>query len=242
MPTRSPRPRLALHADLLRHDARGQVHRRAKRAWISNSRQATSSSAAAARAWLRPARWALCARARASPWFRAAPTALTPGAATAGAGHLGAGVVATVAADLRDAQAAAVAVDAAQAQHGPIDVLVNSAGAAKRTPPDEYARRGRTRAGHYFTYIHLMDPVVKHMRPARHGGDRQRDRCGGKSPSAIHLPGGAANAALMLASARAQWPMAPRGCRWWPSIRGLTLTERLKEHGGRRTAAGHQRR
>ena len=43
----------------------------------------------------------------------------------------------TEAADLRDAQAALTALDAAQALLGPVDVLVNSAGAAKRTPAEE---------------------------------------------------------------------------------------------------------
>ena len=43
----------------------------------------------------------------------------------------------THAADLRDANAALAALDAAEAALGPVDVLVNSAGAAKRTPAPE---------------------------------------------------------------------------------------------------------
>jgi NAD(P)-dependent dehydrogenase (short-subunit alcohol dehydrogenase family) len=41
------------------------------------------------------------------------------------------------AADLRDAGAALAALDAAESALGPVDVLVNSAGAAKRTPAPE---------------------------------------------------------------------------------------------------------
>ncbi len=40
-------------------------------------------------------------------------------------------------ADLTDAEDAAAMVDAFERDVGPVDVLVNSAGAAKRTPPDE---------------------------------------------------------------------------------------------------------
>src|SRR5688572_11474275 len=42
-----------------------------------------------------------------------------------------------IAADLRDAAAAGNAVERAEAAMGPIDVLVNSAGAAQQAPPNE---------------------------------------------------------------------------------------------------------
>ena len=48
--------------------------------------------------------------------------------------HHGQDRIHTHAADLRDASAAHRALDAAEATFGPVDVLVNSAGAAKRTP------------------------------------------------------------------------------------------------------------
>src|SRR5690349_15576549 len=47
------------------------------------------------------------------------------------------GTALVIAADLVDASAAARAVERAETALGPIDVLVNSAGAARRTPPDE---------------------------------------------------------------------------------------------------------
>ncbi|MFM8589325.1 MAG: SDR family NAD(P)-dependent oxidoreductase, partial [Limnohabitans sp.] len=43
----------------------------------------------------------------------------------------------THAADLRDADAALAVLNAAEAALGPVDVLVNSAGAARRTPAPE---------------------------------------------------------------------------------------------------------
>ena len=52
--------------------------------------------------------------------------------------HPGAGDrVLTIAADLTDVAAAVAALDQAEKACGPVDVLVNSAGAAKRTPPEE---------------------------------------------------------------------------------------------------------
>ncbi|WP_313901853.1 SDR family NAD(P)-dependent oxidoreductase [Methylobacterium sp. J-030] len=47
------------------------------------------------------------------------------------------GEVAGYAADLGDPTQALAALDALEAELGPVDVLVNSAGAARRTPPDE---------------------------------------------------------------------------------------------------------
>src|SRR5690606_20789812 len=47
------------------------------------------------------------------------------------------GKIAIASADLRDAQSARQAFETAVSQSGPIDILVNSAGAAKRTPAPE---------------------------------------------------------------------------------------------------------
>jgi NAD(P)-dependent dehydrogenase (short-subunit alcohol dehydrogenase family) len=52
---------------------------------------------------------------------------------------------------------------------------------------------------------------------------------GGKVASPIHLPGGAANAALMLVSAGLAAAYGPKGVRVNAVNPGLTLTERLKE-------------
>ena len=66
----------------------------------------------------------------------------------------------TVAANLRDAAAALTALDSAEAAFGPVDVLVNSAGAAKRTPAPELTAEAFADAmqAKYFTYIHMITP------------------------------------------------------------------------------------
>ena len=109
----------------------------------------------------------------------------------------------TVAADLRDAQAALAALDSAEAAFGPVDVLVNSAGAAKRTPAPELTPEAWQDAmqAKYFTYIHMINPSIQRMAARGAGAVVNVVGNGGKVASPIHLPGGAANAALMLASA-----------------------------------------
>ena len=71
----------------------------------------------------------------------------------------------THAADLRDPNAALAALDAAEAALGAVDVLVNSAGAAWRTPAAELSPQAWHDAmqAKYFSYIHMIDPVVKRM-------------------------------------------------------------------------------
>jgi len=137
----------------------------------------------------------------------------------------------TVAADLRDAQAAVVALDAAEAALGAVDVLVNSAGAAKRTPAAELTPQAWADAmqAKYFSYIHMMDPVIKRMAARGQGNIVNVVGNGGKVASAIHIPGGAANAALMLASAGLATAYAPQGIRVNAVNPGLTYTDRLNE-------------
>ncbi len=138
--------------------------------------------------------------------------------------------VATFAADLTDAAAAQAALDQAEHAFGPVDVLVNSAGAAKRTPPDELTPQAWHDAmqAKYFSYIHMIDPVVKRMGVRGLGVIVNIVGAGGKVPSAIHLPGGAANAALMLVSAGLASAYGAKGVRVNAVNPGLTLTDRLK--------------
>ena len=85
----------------------------------------------------------------------------------------------------------------------PIDVLVNSAGAAKRTPPDELTPAAWRAAfdAKFFSYINVIDPMVKRMAARGGGVIVSVIGGGGKVASSTHLAGGAANAALMLATA-----------------------------------------
>jgi NAD(P)-dependent dehydrogenase (short-subunit alcohol dehydrogenase family) len=141
------------------------------------------------------------------------------------------GRVAVVVADLTQADEAVQAHDAACAAFGPVDVLVNSAGAARRTPPDELTPQVWHDAmqAKYFTYIHMMDTVVKRMARRGRGVIVNVIGAGGRVASPIHLPGGAANAALMLVSAGLANAYASQGIRVNAVNPGLTLTERLKE-------------
>ena len=143
---------------------------------------------------------------------------------------LGAGVAAFCA-DLRDAQAALGVVDGAEARNGPIDILVNSAGAALRTPFGELQPQAWHDAmqSKFFTTIHVMDPVVRRMGARGTGAIVNVVGMGGKVATPTHLPGGAANAALMLASAGLAAAWGPRGVRVNAVNPTLTLTDRLAE-------------
>ncbi len=137
----------------------------------------------------------------------------------------------TVEADLRDAHAAVIALNAAEAALGPVDVLVNSAGAAKRTPAPELTPQAWADAmqAKYFSYIHMMDPVIKRMAARGQGNIVNVVGNGGKVASPIHIPGGAANAALMLATAGLATAYAAKGIRVNAVNPGLTYTDRLQE-------------
>ncbi len=143
----------------------------------------------------------------------------------------GAAVATAVPADLRDADAAARALDAAEAVFGPIDVLVNSAGAARRVPPNELtpARWHDAMEAKFFTYIHITDPAIKRMGERRSGVVINIVGTGGKVARATHIAGGAANAALMLATAGLAVAYAGQGVRVNAVNPGPVATDRLKE-------------
>ncbi len=142
-----------------------------------------------------------------------------------------AGRVGTFAADLKDPDAAVAALDSAERAAGPVDILVNSAGAAKRVGPDDLTPQAwhDSMDAKYFTYIHMLDPVVKRMGKRGSGVIVNVIGAGGKVASPTHLSGGAANAALMLVSAGMAAAYGPKGVRVNAVNPGLTLTERLKE-------------
>jgi NAD(P)-dependent dehydrogenase (short-subunit alcohol dehydrogenase family) len=141
------------------------------------------------------------------------------------------GRVSVHAADLKDPASAVAALDAAEKAFGPVDVLVNSAGAARRTPPDDLTPTAWHDAmdAKYFTYIHMIDPVVKRMGQRGRGAIVNVIGQGGKVASPVHMAGGAANAALMLVSAGMAAAYAAKGVRVNAVNPGLTLTARLQE-------------
>lgn len=141
------------------------------------------------------------------------------------------GTVAGHCADLTDPAAALRAVDAAEAAQGPVDILVNSAGAAKRTPFDELQPQAWHDAmqAKFFTYVHVMDCVLPRMGARGTGVVVNVIGMGGKVATTTHLPGGAANAALMLATAGLAAAWGPRGVRINAVNPTLTLTDRLAE-------------
>ncbi len=141
------------------------------------------------------------------------------------------GHVALHAADLRLPASALAALDAAELNFGPVDVLVNSAGAARRTAPQDLDAPAWHEAmdAKYFTYIHMLDPAIKRMGRRGRGAIVNVIGAGGKVASTIHMAGGAANAALMLVSAGMAAAYAAKGVRVNAVNPGLTLTARLQE-------------
>ncbi len=137
----------------------------------------------------------------------------------------------TIAADLTDAAAAAAMVERVEKEFGPIDVLVNSAGAAKRTDANDLTPAA-WRAGmdaKYFSYINVTDPLIKRMGARGHGAVINIIGSGGKVASPTHLAGGAANAALLLATAGLAYAYAGKGVRVVGVSPGVTKTERVAE-------------
>src|SRR6202034_1663110 len=136
-----------------------------------------------------------------------------------------------VVADLVNAGAAERAIETVEARLGPIDILVNSAGAAKRTPPDELSPVVWREAfdAKFFSYINVIDPVVKRMAKRGSGVIVSIIGVGGKVASSSHLAGGSANAALMLATAGLGATYAGKGVRVVGVSPSLTETDRVAE-------------
>jgi NAD(P)-dependent dehydrogenase (short-subunit alcohol dehydrogenase family) len=136
-----------------------------------------------------------------------------------------------VAADLTDAAAAARVIDEVESSVGPIDVLINSAGAARRVAVDELspAHWRESMDAKFFSYINVIDPMVKRMAERGSGVIVNVIGIGGKVASTTHLSGGAANSALMLATAGLGVAYAKNGVRVVGVNPGFTETERLSK-------------
>jgi NAD(P)-dependent dehydrogenase (short-subunit alcohol dehydrogenase family) len=173
-----------------------------------------------------------CARAFLAEGARVAVASRSQTNLDAAAASLGAGErVVTIAADLTSPQAAPAMLRRAEEALGPVEILVNSAGAARRTLPEELTADAWHAAmdAKYFTYIHAMDAVLPGMAARGRGVIVNVIGNGGKVATPIHLPGGSANAALMLATAGLAHVYAPQGVRLVGINPGGTLTERVME-------------
>ena len=141
------------------------------------------------------------------------------------------GSIVAVPADLVQPALALEMVDRVERELGSIDILVNSAGAARRTAPDELTTEAWRAAmdAKYFTYINVIDPVIKRMASRNRGVIANIVGSGGKMAAQTHLPGGAANAALMLATVGLANSYAAKGVRVFAVNPGLTKTTRVAE-------------
>ena len=136
-----------------------------------------------------------------------------------------------VVADLVDAGQAARMAEEIERDIGPIDILINSAGAARRYAPADLNAAAWHAAmdAKYFSYIHPIDAVLRRMAERGRGTIVNIIGAGGKAANPVHLPGGAANAALMLATAGLAVAYAGKGIRINGINPGATLTDRLQE-------------
>jgi NAD(P)-dependent dehydrogenase (short-subunit alcohol dehydrogenase family) len=134
-------------------------------------------------------------------------------------------------ADLTHSADAQAMVERVENELGPIDVLVNSAGAARRYAPSDLGAEAWHAAmdAKCFSYIHPIDAVLKRMPARRRGAIVNIVGSGGKVANPVHLPGGAANAALMLATTGLAAAFGPRGIRVNAINPGATLTGRVQE-------------
>lgn len=143
----------------------------------------------------------------------------------------GASAPIAIAADMTSHDAADEMVAKVEKTLGDLDVLVNSAGAARRYAPEELNAQAWHDAmdAKFFSYIHPIDAVLKRMLARGRGSIVNIIGAGGKVATPVHLPGGAANSALMLATVGLASAFGPKGIRINGINPGATLTGRVQE-------------
>ena len=137
----------------------------------------------------------------------------------------------SIVADLVRAEEAERMAATVERDLGPIDVLINSAGAARRYAPADLDANAWHDAmdAKFFTYIHAIDAVTKRMLERKRGAIVNVIGMGGKIANPVHLPGGAANSALMLATAGLAAALGASGVRVNAISPGATLTGRVQQ-------------
>ncbi len=136
-----------------------------------------------------------------------------------------------ISADLSQRDAGERVVAEVERALGPVDVLVNSAGAAKRYAPEELdvAAWHDAMDAKYFSYVHTIQAVLPGMLARARGVIINIIGMGGKVAGPVHIPGGAANAALMLVTTGLAHAYGKKGIRVNAINPGLTLTGRVEE-------------
>ncbi len=113
------------------------------------------------------------------------------------------GLVTIISADLSIPGDAETLIKTLETKWGNVDVLVNSAGAAKQAPVNELSMDSWQAAmnSKYLTYMHTIQAALPVMKRKKVGCIVNIIGQGGKFPLPFHIAGGAANAALMLTTA-----------------------------------------
>lgn len=140
--------------------------------------------------------------------------------------------------DLCNPAAAEAAIRAAEAIEGPVQVLVCTAGAARQAPAatlDVAALRAGMEAK-YFTYVNAIMPALTSMIAGSGGVIVTVIGMGGRIASPTHLPGGAANAALMLLTTGLANAWGHKGVRVHGLNPGPVATERFEQQVSARAA------
>ena len=134
-------------------------------------------------------------------------------------------------ADLTRPEEARALVAAVEERLGPIDVLVNSAGAAKRHLVEELDIEAWHQGmnAKYFPYINAMDAVRPGMVARKRGAIVNIIGAGGKRGEPLHLAGGAANAALMLVTVGMANALGRYGIRVNAINPAATFTDRVQQ-------------
>ncbi|MBD1589617.1 SDR family oxidoreductase [Pseudomonas typographi] len=137
------------------------------------------------------------------------------------------------ASDLAQADQAQSTIEAIIAQHGAINVLVNTAGAAARHPVNQLTPAHYLEAlnAKFCPYINTQHAVLAHFLGQAHPTLRAVVNIvgiGGKVAMPEHITGGAANAALILASLGLAQAYGREGIRINVINPGFTLTPRTQ--------------
>ncbi len=152
-------------------------------------------------------------------------------AATKTIGAAGGPATVAITADLRKLEGVQQVFDTVKAKFGRCDILVNSAGAARRYAPETLTPQAwhDTMDAKYFTTLHVLDPVLKRMAQRGRGVIVNIIGQGGKVAGIHHIAGGAANSAIMLATAGLANAYARQGIRINAINPGSTMTGRVRQ-------------